>query len=180
MLLFSFLLACSLATPGPVVSQSDTVPTQKSLAFAPEDSREANEAQQVFRDHYHLQSYPRFTGSITRIDAGTYRLDSSTMRIDTGYAGMMGLISRGLLYPSLLTFASSTGHGSITNLYELKRVAALPYVRRFSCWVYVSRILNPTWYVFELTNDKAPSDTDMATFVRDARLTFLYQVSIII
>jgi hypothetical protein len=181
MLLSSLWLACALTSPNPIISPSDTVPTQRAPISAPEDEREAREAQQVFRDHYKAESYALFKGHITQIDDGAYRLDSFTMRIDTLYSGMTGLLSRGLLYPRLLTpLAGSSGNFSIKNLHELKRVGSLTHVRRFSCWVFVSRMLNPTWYVFELTNNRATADMDMATFLHGARLTFLYQASIII
>jgi len=97
------------------------------------------------------------------------------------HAGMTCLLSRGLLHPDVGMIAlSSSDTLSIGNLYELKTIPSMPRVRRFSCWVFSSRISHPVWYVFELSNDRATADTDMAAFLQDARLTFFYQVSIII
>jgi hypothetical protein len=178
MLLSSLLLACSLTVPAPVIVQVDTVPAQYAPALPANDERQA---QQVFRNHYKPKSYPAFAGHITWIGIGTYRLDSFTMRIDTAYAGMTCLLSRGLLHPDVGMIAlSSSDTLSIGNLYELKTIPSMPQVRRFSCWVFDSRIANPIWYVFELTSGKATRDTNIAAFLQDARLTFFYQVSIII
>jgi hypothetical protein len=95
-------------------NQSDTIPNGHE--------QEASMAAQVFRDHYIAGYYQPFGGSITRIAAGTYRLDSFTMQMDTLSIAMIGLLSRGLLFPGRLApFFGSTDTLSIGNLYELNR-----------------------------------------------------------
>ena len=178
MLLTSLLLACSLTASSAVAVQADTVPNQsRQPTVFPDELK----AEQAFKHHYKAKNYPLFQGLVTWVAPGTYRLDFFTMRIDTVYSGMTGLVSRGLLYPKLVwpMFGSSNAL-SIGNLYELKRIGSLPHVRRFSCWISGKQIMEPIWYIFELTNDRATADMDMRTFIEGARLTFLYQVSIII
>jgi hypothetical protein len=101
--------------------------------------------------------------------------------MDTQTNEMMGLISRGLLFPGRLApWFGSTDTLSIGNLCELESLSSTPQVRRFSCWVFSSRMVNPIWYILEVTHEHGAADMDMAVFIQDARLTFLYQVSVII
>ena len=176
----SLFLACTLSISSHIL-QSDTIPKGQAPTFATEGERQASEAQQVFRDHYSSGYYPPFEGSITWIAPGIYRLDSFTMRIDSLPPGCTGLLSRGLLFPGRMApLFGSTDTVSIRNLYELKGASPSPQIRRFTCWIYNSQFANPVWYVFELTNEQGAADTEMAAFIQNARLTFLYQVSIII
>jgi len=175
-LIFAGILCASIH----ISAQQDTVPKTDVAAVGTEGEREANEVQEVFHDHYISGNYPLFDGSITRIAPATYRYDSFNMRMDSPPNGMMGLLSRGLLYPRLFDVYRSTDTLSIANLSEIKSLSAYPERRRFTCWVFSRRQLNPTWYVFELTNEHGTRDMSLATFIQDARLTFLYQVGIII
>jgi hypothetical protein len=164
----SLLLASALSVSVHLSAQSDTLPEEHAI-------------ENVFRDHYKPQSYPLFEGPIIRVPPGTYRFDSFTMRMDSIPAGMIGLLSRGLLYPGLLSpIFGSTDTLSIGNIIELKDLSSSQQQRRFSCWVSNNRMTNPTLYVFEVTNQHGAQNVDMAIFIRDARLTFLYLVTIII
>jgi hypothetical protein len=159
----------------------DTLPKVQEPAFRTEGEWEAHEVQQLFRNNYAPQTYPLFEGAITRMAPGSYRFGSLTMRMDSTSDGMMDLLSRGLLYPDLFVpVFSPTDTLSIGNFVELKSLSPSPQVRRFSCWVSNQRMANPTWYVFELTDKNGTTDMDMASFIRDARLSFVYQVGVII
>jgi hypothetical protein len=175
-LIFGNILCASIH----VSIQQDTVPKARDTVVGTEGERESNEVQQVFHDHYISGNYPLFDGPITRIALGTYRFDAFTMRMDSMPNEMIGLLSRGLLYPRLFDAFGSTDTLSIANLSEIKGLSAFPQKRRFTCWVFSRRQLNPTWYVFELTNELGTRAMSLVTFIQDARLTFLYQVGIII
>lgn len=180
-MLSSLLLAGALSVSIHLSGQSDTLPKGHAPALGTEGERQAHDLQQLFRDHYTPQTYPLFEGPITRMALGSYRFGSFIMRMDSLPDGMRGLLSRGLLYPGLLgPVFGSIDTLSIDNIVELKGLSPFPQIRRFSCWVFNRRMANPTWYVFELTNKHGTTDMDMASFIGDARLTFLYQVSIII
>jgi hypothetical protein len=180
------MFSCTLLTAALFASshfpiKPDTIPNNGIEASRTEIEREANEAQQIFRDHYTAGYYSPYEGPITWISTGTYRFGSQIMRLDSLPNGMMGLLSRGLLYPGLVPpLIDSTDTLSISNLYELKGLSFSPQVRRFSCWVFVTWMVNPDWFVLEITNEHGSTDMDMATFIQGARLTFLYRVSIII
>jgi hypothetical protein len=180
--MFSSLILAGIFCASIHVSvQLDTVPKARVEAVVTEEEWEANEVERAFHDHYISGNYPLFKGSITRIAPGVYRLDSFTMRVDSLPKGMMGLLSRRLLYPDLLIpVFGSTDTLWVGNFHELKSLSSSPQVRRFSCWISNSRMHNPILYVFELTNQQGAANMKMATFLRYARLTFLYQVSLIL
>lgn len=177
----SLLLAVVFPISVHISAKSDTVPKGQAPAFATEGDRQVYEMEVIFHDHYKPQSYPLFKGSIIRVAPATYRFDSFTMRTDSLAAGTIDLLSRGLLYPGLIgPIFGSTDSLWIANLSEPQGLSPSPQQRRFSCWVFNTQMANPVWYVFELTNQHGTSDMDTKTFFQDARLTFLYQVSIII
>lgn len=70
-----------------------------------------------------------------------------------------------------------SGHTiTIDHFEELKHVGSKPTQRRFKFWVYQYKIrfngANDIFYL-ELTNKQARKDTDLETFVKGARVTFL-------
>ncbi|MBS1566568.1 MAG: hypothetical protein JST39_19445 [Bacteroidetes bacterium] len=161
--------------------QSDTLPKEKPPVFANEGEHQAYELKQLFRDRYKPQSYPLFDRVITRTASGTYQLGSFTMLVDTVPEGVTGLLSRGLIYPYLVgPLFSPNDTLSIGNIVELKHMSSSPQKRRFSCLVFNSRMGNPILYAFELTNEQGRVDMDLSGFIQGARLTFLYQVNILI
>ena len=70
-----------------------------------------------------------------------------------------------------------TGHTIIIDYFEeLDYVRCKPTQRRFKFWVYPYKIrFNGANNIFllELTNDKADSKTDIETFIKGARVTFV-------
>ncbi len=177
----SLIFALTLSVPGHASVALDTVPKSAIASVGSQGQAEIDVAKQIFHDHYDPGYYPPFEEAIIQIAPDIYRLDSFTIRIDSLPTGMTGLLSRGLLFPGRLApWFGSTDTMSIGNLYELKGLSPSPRVRRFSCLVRNSRILNACWYVFELINDHGNSDMDMAVFIQEARLTFLYQVSVLL
>jgi hypothetical protein len=160
---------------------SDTLPKGKEPAFTTEGERQAYELQQFFRDYYTPQTYLLFDGPIAWIAPGTYQYGLLTMRMDSLLPEMAGLLSRGLLYPGLLgSLFGPTDTLSIGHIVALPSLPSSPPQRRFSCLMTNQGMVNPILYVFELTNPHGTADMAMPLFIRDARLTFLHLVSILI
>jgi hypothetical protein len=158
---------------------ADTLPkSQDPSSIA--DSLEKAEAEEVFQYEYKIKSYPIYSGSITQIDSGIYRFDSLRMTIYWLVPEMTTLVSRGVIYPTLFGANESTDTLMITNLRVMEISSTLPQVRRFSCWVISAHCMNPTWYVFELTNKHGTMSMNMASFVREARLAFIFRIGVII
>jgi hypothetical protein len=167
--MFSFVLAGVLSLSLPPQCSSDTLPDY-----------EISELKDLFQHTYKPQKYPLFEGHITRMSQGMYRFGSLSMWIDSLSDGMTALLPRGVLYPSLLAPRSADDSLYMANLTELENLSPSPQVRRFSCWIFSKRSTNPSWFAFELTNNKATTHMDMATFIQGARLTFLYRMGMLI
>lgn len=69
---------------------------------------------------------------------------------------------------------------AVSAFEELKPLETSPKHRRFRFLLYMKGLINPTLYFVELTNDKAASETDLTTFMKSARITFLRQGSLLI
>ncbi len=175
----SLLLATALTTSIHASTRSDTIPTNHTPTFKNQGEWEAYEIQQLFHDHYKPQRYALFEG--TQVTSQTYRFGLLTLRIDSVPDGITSLLSRGLLYPGLPgPIFGPIDTLSLWNIVELKALSPSSQIRRFTCWVSNLRMANPISYAFELTNPQGTSNMDLAVFIRNARLTFLYQVGIII
>jgi hypothetical protein len=179
MLLPALLLTCSLSVCNHQPVPTDTVPKEQDASTIA-DSLEVAEAEGAFQNAYKVESYPFFSGLISRLDSGIYRFDALRMTIYWLASDMTTLLSRGVIYPTLFSAKESTDTLMITNLRLMEISSTLPQVRRFSCWVFSEHSMNPTWYVFELTNEHGTMRMKMASFVREARLTFLFKIGIII
>jgi hypothetical protein len=68
----------------------------------------------------------------------------------------------------------------IFNFEELKFLETTPTEKRFRFWLSSKRLVNPTVYFMELTNQNAAPGTDMPTFINGATLTFFWEGWIII
>jgi len=67
----------------------------------------------------------------------------------------------GILYPSVADFYLPR----ISSVEEIKHSTNSPKRRRFTFLVYNPLVFNPTKYVFELTNPKVTTATDLPTFI---------------
>jgi hypothetical protein len=63
----------------------------------------------------------------------------------------------------------------ISHIEEFRNAATSPQRRRFTFLAYDSFTVNPTTYVFEITNKEARSTTDTPTFIKGAVLTFIQE-----
>jgi len=63
---------------------------------------------------------------------------------------------------------------------ELKRLEASARQRRFRFLLYTKGFLYPTLYFVELTNNQATLGTDLTTFLKNVRITFLRKGSVLI
>ena len=137
--------------------------------FSNQGEQEDYWAQELFKQDYKTEFYPKFDGII----------NSNENKIIFGkiqYIEFLDLNSehqlifeKGLFYPDILGGVNL----KIGNLEEMTFLSDNPKVRRFSFWLYRPNIANPLVYFFELTNNKANEKTDWKSFVEGARLTFV-------
>ena len=72
----------------------------------------------------------------------------------------------------------------IRGLEELTFLSDAPTVKRFELWVFIGVnnqfIMNPEVYYFELTNETANKETDLKSFIENAKLTFIHYGGVVI
>ena len=84
----------------------------------------------------------------------------------------MPLFQQGVLYPAV---DSSYYFRRLSHVRELANATHSPQRRRFTMLVWNRFTLNPTVYVFELTNAQATRQTTLSSFVLGAALSFIRQ-----
>lgn len=73
-----------------------------------------------------------------------------------------------------------TDNLSFSNFEELYYLEDSFNKKRFTFWLSRKRIMNPTVYYFELTNDIATKETSIVDFIKGAKLTVLREGEVII
>ena len=97
------------------------------------------------------------------------RYENDSLRLIDVDDRFVRLFTNGTLYP---TVADLYLH-RISTIEELKQSTNSPQRRRFTFLAYTPRMVNPTKYVFELTNPQATGTTDLPTFLNGAVLSFI-------
>ena len=85
-------------------------------------------------------------------------------------ATFVPLFQQGVLYPLV---DSNYYFHRLSHVKELANATNSPQRRRFTMLVWDRFTLNPTVYVFELTNAQATQRTILAAFVKGAVLSFV-------
>ncbi|RZK54777.1 MAG: hypothetical protein EOO91_15310 [Pedobacter sp.] len=73
-----------------------------------------------------------------------------------------------------------TNNLSFSNFEELYYLEDSFNKKRFTFWLSRKRIMNPTVYYFELTNDIATKETSIEDFIKGAKLTVLREGEVVI
>jgi hypothetical protein len=141
---------------------------KKEPEFATAGEHEAYWAKQLFENEYKKQKHSKFSGKIKRLDAYTFIFDTVKLRVINTSGDLLPIFDEGLLQP----WGTGT---TISNIVELTNLNPSQTVKRFKFLMYMKRIGNPTVYFFELTNKAASKTTDLKTFIKGSRLTFLKQ-----
>ena len=148
----------------------------------------------------------RFKGSIKYINKTTIKYDSTTLKILYTDSIIKQIFTLGIFYPDVFTkeidstivrVSKSYNKNSsdeiniensksindtitISNVEELTFLNPSYKVKRFKFLRYYKWIINPSVYFFELTNDIATDKTDLISFIRGAKLTFIKSGSLLI
>jgi hypothetical protein len=69
-------------------------------------------------------------------------------------------------------------------LKELTFLSDDPTIKRFKLWLFTEInnqfFMNPEVYYFELTNETADKETDLKSFIENAKLTFIHYGGVVI
>lgn len=176
LLMFPTCLACTTqrqaVLPAAVVIDYEHVGERQD--FSTQGAQEDYWARKLFQEHYRYQEYPRFSGTVRATasnDGLLIRYENDSLRLIDVDDRFVRLFTDGTLYP---TVADLYVH-RISTVEELKQSTNSPKRRRFTFLAYNPRMVNPTKYVFELTNPLATGTTDLPTFLNGAVLSFIRQ-----
>ena len=166
--------------------------------FVNQGAQENYWAKKIFVEEYSPQTYTKFSGTILVKDKSTIEFDNKTLIFWTIDAEYVKIFTDGIFYPQLLLGDTenipekskleldslSAGERlmyifkkndtlKISEFEELRFLSKTPKVRRFRFWGYTPGFMNPKVYFIELTNKKAGKNTDISTFIKGAKLTFI-------
>lgn len=154
-----------------------------------------------FTNTYKKKNYKRFEGKISVKDQ-LVAFDDKVIFYEKSDQLTLQILKEGLIYPQLLTdyqmqkFLDETtdktqkrflklqkdpkagfdmNNIKITKLNEIISPESAPKVRRYSIWIKDNR--NPVSYRYfiELTNKNADNTTSVSDFIKNAKVTHLYQ-----
>ena len=154
-----------------------------------------------FKNDYKKKNYKKFEGKIT-VNDKQILFDDKVVNYDKSDKLTVLLLQEGLIYPQLLTdyqmekflnetedknqkrflkLQKNTKAGFDVNGVKLYGMAELiflstnPSVRRFKIHCRDNRISSTLTYYLELTNKNATNGTPLEEFVKNSKLTYIYQ-----
>lgn len=157
-----------------------------------------------FKNDYRKKNYKRFDGKITVKD-NLVQFDDKFFYYDKSDRILAQLLKEGLIYPQLLTdyqmqkfldettdktqkrflklqkdpkAAFDTNGVRLNDVSELTFLSTTPTVKRFKIICKDSRISQSLTYFIELTNKEATAKTPMEDFIKNSKLTYIYQKTV--
>ncbi|MBB4805678.1 hypothetical protein HNP38_000950 [Chryseobacterium defluvii] len=154
-----------------------------------------------FKNDYKKKNYKKFAGKITVKD-NKVQFDDKVMLYDQSDKLTALLLREGLIYPQLLTdyqmdkFLDETedktqkrflklqkdprtsfdvNNVKLTEASELTFLSSNPHVKRFKVLCRDNRISSTLTYFIELTNKNATDKTSTEDFIKNSKLTYIYQ-----
>jgi len=159
-LIFTFL-AVAVSVNGQTTTEKKT--------FRNQGEQEDYWAENFFKEKYVLQTYSRFSGNISEIDKNTFKYDDQILVLENIDVKLKSIFSKGILYPQII----GNNISFIGSFEELKFLKVSPKVKRFRFWLYTKKMMNPTVYLLEITNEQATEKTGIESFIENGKLTFL-------
>jgi len=170
----------------------------QEIKFENQGQQEDYWAQELFRKEYVKQSFTKFTGKISVVDKNTLTFDNKTLIIWAFQPELLEIFTEGIFYPQILIgneenrpvktpeeLAKLSDQErlsykmlrndslKISDFEEVKFLSKSPKVKRFRFLNFTSGFANPIVYFIELTNENANEMTDLKTFIKNAKLTFV-------
>jgi hypothetical protein len=154
-----------------------------------------------FKNDYKKKNYKRFAGRIT-VNDNQILFDNKIIFYSKSDKILQPLLQEGLVYPQLLTayqidkfenedsdrtqkrFAKlqknwkdsfEVNNIKLSNATELTFLSSDPAVKRFKVLCKDPKFPNMMVYYFELTNKNADKNTTTEDFIKNAKLTHIYQ-----
>lgn len=153
-------------------------------------------AEQFFEKKYVKQSFEKFQGKITVTDKTNITFNNKTLQFWDIKPELLQMFTEGIFYPQILLGKEENNiiksesellsereaalynfkrndKLRISNFEELVSLSKSPKVKRFRFLNYSFAPMNPQVYFIELTNENATENTDLNSFIKGAKLTFV-------
>lgn len=153
-------------------------------------------AEQFFEKKYVKQSFEKFQGKITVTDKTNITFNNKTLQFWDIKPELLQVFTEGIFYPQILLGKEENNiiksesellsereaalynfkrndKLRISNFEELVSLSKSPKVKRFRFLNYSFAPMNPQVYFIELTNENATENTDLNSFIKGAKLTFV-------
>jgi len=156
------------------LSKGQTVKSYPTPNFSSQEEQENSSAQQFFEKHYVKTEYPKFIGEIKYSDGGFQFGKKDFVFYSNSENNEHKLIfQKGLLYPGVLHIDTM----KMCCIEELTCFPHNPKIKRFK-FIMSEKIgsvymMNPSAYLFELTNEDVDQYVTWETFIENAKLTFI-------
>ena len=161
-------------------------------------------AKDVFEKKYSKQYFEKFNGKIIIENRTSIKFDEKTLVIYNLSDELKSIFTSGIFYPNIITgnrpavikskeeiesmtknekmFYNMTRTDSLKISYfdELKLLNPNPKIKRFIFWLFNMGSANPTECYLELENENATEKTPLMEFIKNAKLTFYYQGTLIL
>lgn len=138
--------------------------------FANQGEQEDYWTQELFKKEYKAKTYKKYYGEIKVDTINRIRFGKvQSITLSGTDSKLNSIFTNGLFYPELLGSLSL----QISDLVELEFLTDSPKVKRFRFWLFRPNMANPQVYVFELQNENATEKTDLESWFKQAKLTFL-------
>lgn len=151
----------------------------------------------IYSKKYTDTLYKKYEITITKENSHSYRFSDRILLTSSETNELELLLMNGLLYPQLLTGDSTIKYSpqmkgnpfmrlsqndtlSISGFQEVEVYPQNYQKKRFSFSVWFKGMMNPSLYTLELTNNTATATTSVQNFFKNASLTFLKFITILI
>lgn len=163
------LLTFAIISCSPLIQRT----AEPNPPFETQGEQEDFWAQELFKNEYKKEEYPRYSGNITTTINRIY-FENDWIEVLGKNSEFQQMFEQGILYPSLFG-QYELKFGDLEQLYFL---SDNPRVKRFRFIHYERTLLdtklaNPQVYLFELENENIKGNEPLSEFVESAKLTFL-------
>lgn len=151
----------------------------------------------IYSNKFSDTLYKKYEQTITKNNSNSYRFGNRILLTSEASNELELLLRYGLFYPQLVTgdstinYSPDVDRSAITALSQsdtmivssFQEIEVYPnnyQKRRYLVYVWFKGILNPNLYTLELTDNTANETTSLQSFFKNASLTFLKFITILI
>ena len=158
---------------------------------------EVSRIKDIYSNKYSDTLYKKYEQAISKYNSNSYRFGDRILLTSEASNELELLLRYGLFYPQLVTgdstikYSTEVDSNAITRLSQndtltissFQEIKVYPnnyQKKRFLVYIWFKGMLNPNLYTLELTDNTANETTTLQSFFKNASLTFLKYITILI